>query len=135
MNIERTVHICGKDVKMRYCTATETGYEEASGKSSAIFIPKIIEGKDGNPTKVIPQSTTADCILLATAGIVAAYTRINEEAPITADNILYEAEPEEVTALIKAILEMRNEWYKVPSVVNKQDKGVTEDDGKESEKN
>lgn len=120
---------------MRYCTATETGYEEASGKSSAIFIPKIIEGKDGKPTKVIPQSTTADCILLATAGIVAAYTRINEEAPITADDILYEAEPEEVTALITAILEMRNEWYKIPNVVNKQDKGVTEDDGKDSEKN
>lgn len=120
---------------MRYCTATETGYEEASGKSSAIFIPKIIEGKDGKPTKVIPKSTTADCILLATAGIVAAYTRINEEAPITADDILYDAEPEEVTALITAILEMRNEWYKIPSVVNKQDKGVTEDDDKDSEKN
>ena len=120
---------------MRYCTATETGYEEASGKSSAIFIPKLIKDKDGTPTKVIPQSTTADCILLATAGIVAAYTRINEEAPITADDILYEAEPEEVTALITAILEMRNEWYKIPNVVNKQDKGVTEDDGKDSEKN
>lgn len=121
MNIERTIHICGKDVLMCYCTATETGYESISGKSSVIFIPKITKDEHGNIQSVTPQSNVADCITLAVAGIIASYTRRHQDAPISSEDIMYEASPEEVQDLIRNILEMRNEWYKVPILVKSQE--------------
>ena len=137
MNIEKTIHICGKDVLMRYCTATETGYESISGKSSVIFIPKAVKDNSGNIISVEPQTNIADCITLAVAGIIAAYSRLHQDAPITSDDILYDATPDEVQNLITVILEMRNEWYQVPNVVKPED-SITEQDVKqdsEEEKN
>lgn len=102
---------------MCYCTATETGYESISGKSSVIFIPKITKDEHGNIQSVTPQSNVADYITLAVAGIIASYTRRHQDAPISSEDIMYEASPEEVQDLIRNILEMRNEWYKVPILV------------------
>lgn len=106
---------------MCYCTATETGYESISGKSSVIFIPKITKDEHGNIQSVTPQSNVADCITLAVAGIIASYTRRHQDAPISSEDIMYEASPEEVQDLIRNILEMRNEWYKVPILVKSQE--------------
>lgn len=119
--VERTVKICGKEVLMCYCTATETGYEAISGKSSVIFIPKVTKDDKGNITSVESQANVADCITLAVAGIIASYTRRKEKSPITSDDILYEGTPEEVQNLITTILNMRNEWYQVPSLIKKED--------------
>lgn len=105
---------------MCYCTATETGYETITGKSSVIFIPKVTKDDNGKIISVEPQTNVADCISLAVAGIIASYTRRKEKAPITSDDILYEGTPEEVQNLIKVILEMRNEWYQVPSLLKKE---------------
>lgn len=118
--VERTVKICGKEVLMCYCTATETGYETITGKSSVIFIPKVTKDDNGKIISVEPQTNVADCISLAVAGIIASYTRRKEKAPITSDDILYDGTPEEVQNLIKVILEMRNEWYQVPSLIKKE---------------
>lgn len=118
--VERTVKICGQDILMCYCTATETGFETITGKSSVIFIPKVTKDDKGKIISVEPQTNVADCISLAVAGIIASYTRRKEKAPITSDDILYDGTPEEVQNLIKVILEMRNEWYQVPSLINKE---------------
>lgn len=116
MKAERTISILGKEVKMRYCAAAETGYEQLSGHSSARFIP---QKKDG---EVVPaEATTIDFIYLAVASIVAAYAASQEESPITAEQILYEASPFEVGELIKAVSELRSKWYNVPAVMNKKE--------------
>ena len=54
MATEKNIQICGKQVTMRYCAATETGYEKISGKSSAIFVPEIEKDEDGN---IIDENT------------------------------------------------------------------------------
>ena len=127
MNIERTINICGQDVLMCYCAATETGYETISGKSSVIFIPKVIKDAKGQVQTVEPNCNMADCITLAVAGIIASYDRRHQEAPITSEDILYNAAPSEVQNLITAILEMRNEWYQVPNMIKKEDGGPDQD--------
>lgn len=130
--VERTVKICGQEVLMCYCTATETGYEAISGKSSVTFVPNVIKDDQGNIASVESQANVADCITLAVAGIIASYTRRKEKVPITSDDILYNGSPEEVQNLITAILEMRNEWYQVPSVIKKED-NQEQDDNSDSD--
>ena len=133
MTTEKTIQICGKQVTMRYCAATETGYEKITGKSSAIFVPEIEKDEDGNIKSVKQNAKTEDFIILAVAAIIAAYQRKKEDAPITADDIIYEANPEEVTELLKTICELRNEWYNIPAVVN-TDENMTDDEKEAAEK-
>ena len=122
---EKTIQICGKDVQMRYCAAAETGYERLSGQSSDIFVPEVERDDEGNITNVKQRAKADDYIKLAIAAIIAAYARQNEESPITADDIMYDATPQEVTTLITTVIELRAKWYEIPSVV-KQDEPADE---------
>lgn len=135
MNTERTIHICGKDVAIRYCAATETGYETISGQSISVFIPDIEKDKKGKIIKVTSKATMQDFITLAVAGILAAYARRKEQEPITTDDIIYDATPDEVTELIKTISELRNEWYQVSKVVKKESEAPGDEPEGEGEKN
>jgi len=116
----KTITICGKDVELLYCAATETGYESISGQSCEIFIPEISKDKKGKE-QIRMRATTRDYIQLAVAAVIAAYTRKGEDAPVTADDILYNATSKEVTQLITTVIELRNAWYQVPSVIKPED--------------
>ena len=116
----KTITICGKDVEMLYCAATETGYESISGQSCEIFIPEISKDKKGKE-QIRMRATTRDYIQLAVAAVIAAYTRKGEDSPVTADDILYNATSQEVTKLITTVIELRNAWYQVSSVIKPED--------------
>lgn len=116
----KTITICGKNVELLYCAATETGYESLSGQSCEIFIPEISKDKKGKE-QIRMRATTRDYIQLAVAAVIAAYTRKGEDAPVTADDILYNATSQEVTKLITTVIELRNAWYQVPSVIKPED--------------
>ena len=119
MIAEKTINICGKEVQMRYCIAAETGYEVLSGQSIEVFNPTVTKrDADGKPTKFdAPKASTADYIKLACAAIVAAYERNGQDAPIKAEEILYDATSEEITSLVTAIVELRLQWYNIPGVI------------------
>ena len=120
MIAEKTIKICGKEVQMRYCAAAETGYERLSGQSSDIFVPDVEKDEEGNIKNVIQKAKADDYIKLAIAAIIAAYARKEQDPPITADDIIYDAEPEEVSALITSVVELRAKWYNIPTVVSEQ---------------
>lgn len=113
---EKTITICGQQVKMRYCAATEIGYEKLSDKSSAIFVPEVIKDENGTITDVKQNATLSDFVQLAIAGIIAAYDSENDEAPVTAKQILNEAAGNEISKMVTTIVELRNDWYSVPNV-------------------
>lgn len=119
MNPERTINICGQEVRMRYCAATETGFEALSGKKIEIFTPTVLEyDENGKPMKIEPpKASSDDYIKLAMSAIVSAYARNNEEPPITADAIIYDANPQEVTLLLTTVIQMRAEWYQLPATI------------------
>ena len=104
MTNEKSIFICGKEVKMRYCAATENGFELMSGK-------KIYE---------IDFQSQEDLMRLALAAIIAAYEHDGQDAPIEAKDILYDAMPAEIVELFKATLELRASWYEVPLVLKEQ---------------
>lgn len=115
---EKTITICGKEVKMIYCAATENGYEDLSNKSIGVFVPEF--GKDEEGNDIIVKQAEAhigDFVMLAIAGIIAYYAKNNQGVPVKTEEIIYESRPAERNELITAIVELRNEWYKVPSVV------------------
>ena len=132
---EKTIQICGKDVQMRYCAAAETGYERLSGQSSEIFVPEVERDDEGNITSVKQRAKADDYIKLAIAAIIAAYARQNEESPITADDIMYDATPQEVTTLITTVIELRAKWYEIPSVVKQDEPADEEDENDDKPKN
>ena len=117
---ERTINILGKDVRMKYCAATETGFEKLTGKS----------------INDISFTTQEDLIALAVSSIVAAYARNNEEPPISSDDLLYDAKPTDIVELAKTVIELRAEWYGIPKVVaDELAKEAEEIDDSEVEKN
>lgn len=134
MNKIETITICGKDVNIMYCAATETGYEIVAGKSSQVFLPTVLErDENGKVTKAEPPAATLDdYIKLALAGIIAAYASEDKEPPVTDKDILYKATSEEITNLVGTIGKLRVAWYNVPDVV-KPDK--QQEEGGEQPKN
>ena len=115
---EKEITINGQQIKMIYCAATESGYEEISRKSISVFVPEF--GKDENDNTIITkqaEATIGDFVSLAFAGIVAAYVRDKKDVPVTSEYILYEATPAERNDLLTAIVELRNAWYHVPEVI------------------
>ena len=122
MKSETTITICGKEVGMRYCAAAETGYEQLSGKSSDVFSPTVKNrDADGTPIEVdAPKATENDYIMLAVAAIIAYYAKNGGKEPIKTEDILYDATSQEVIELMTTVIQLRNEWYKVPSVVKEE---------------
>ena len=104
MTNEKTITICGKEVRLRYCAATENGFELMSGK-------KIYE---------IDFQSQEDLTRLAIASIIAAYERDGQDAPIEAKEILYDATPAEIVELFKTTMELRAAWYEVPLILKEQ---------------
>ena len=111
---EATITLCGQEVKMRYCAATEIGYEELTDKSSAIFVPEVKKDKNGKIKDVKQNANLNDYIKLSIAGIIAAYPD-GEEPPVTAKQIINEATGEEITNMVTAIVKLRAEWYRIPT--------------------
>jgi hypothetical protein len=115
---ERKITICGKEVTMIYCAATENGFEQISGKSIAVFVPTFENNDKGETVIKEPaKAMIGDYVMLAVAGIVASYTKKKEEPPISSDEILYEATPQDRNDMLAAVTELRNEWYGITAVV------------------
>ena len=129
MNPERTITITHKnadgkleptEVRMLYCAASETGFQDLSGKNISVFMPKI-EFENGEAVmKEPPAADDIDYIKLATACITAAYMRDNEEPPITSEDILYNASRDEVIEMVKAVAQMQQEWMFVPPTIERE---------------
>ena len=97
----KEITLCGQQVKLIYCAASENGFEDLSGKS--------INDLDFTKSK--------DILNLSLACIVAAYTAENQEPPIKSEDILYDATPQEISELLTTVIMLRVEWYTVPDVV------------------
>lgn len=124
---EKKIKIDGKDVSMIYCAATENGFESLSGKSINVFVPEFGKDENGKTVVVAPaKAILGDFVTLAIAGIIAAYTWKGEEMPLTAEYILYSATPFERNDLITSIVELRQEWYAIPEVVEETIKKESE---------
>ena len=133
MNTEKTITLCGKEVKILYCTATENGFEELSDKSISVFLPTFGEDEDGKSVITEPaKANIGDFVKLAIAGIIAAYAKEDQEPPVSTKDILFNTKPAERNELVTAIVSVRNEWYEISKVLEESIKAEQENsqDGK-----
>ena len=115
---QRKITICGKEVDIFYCAATEKGFETMTDKTVAVFWPTFKQNEQGETVlDQMPTAKTGDYLYLAIAGIVAADTYYKREATIDTNDILFNATPEERNLLVQTIAELRDEWYGIPKVV------------------
>ncbi len=118
----KTITLCGKQVEMLYCAATETGYEQlvsGTGKDINVFLPTILErDENGKPIRIDkPKAGADDYLKLAIAAIIAAASRNKKKPEVTADDVMYDASSTEITEMITTVIELRNKWYQVPEAV------------------
>lgn len=133
---QKEIAICGKQVKICYCAATENGFEQISGKNINVFVPKFGKDDQGNTIVVEEaQALTSDYVTLAIAGIVAAYSYDNQDPPIESREIIYNATPAERNDIITTILALRNEWYNLPNVVEESMEAEHSKEDEDAEKN
>lgn len=137
---KKEITICGKQVEIFYCTATENGFERMSGKQINVFLPTFKTDENGNQViDKMPEATNEDYLYLAMSGIVAADTYYDRDTTITSKEILYEAKPAERNALVQAIIELRSEWYDIPKIVadivKRENEKAKADGGEEPAKN
>lgn len=135
--MQKTITLCGRHVEMIYCSATENGYEDLSGKSIQVFVPTYGKDADGNDIIVAPaEAKIGDYVTLAIAGIMAAYALHEQDAPVGPKDILFKINGKERNEMITSIIELRNKWYDIPDVVKdmiKADASVSNDDKKGDE--
>lgn len=118
----RTLTICGHEVEICYCAATETGFEDLSMK----------------PIYELNFKSQKDLLTLCTCAIVSAYAPKGEQPPISSSTLLYEATPQEIVQLTTAVIELRAEWYGIPKVIEddiKRENEEAEANGEEPTKN
>jgi hypothetical protein len=127
---EITINICGQEVLMRYCAASETGFEQLTGHSAAVFEYTHEKDEDGKDKLVPPAATAGDYIHLAWASIAAAYLKQGDKKPpLTLANVLCDTTPAEAKELIVKVIELRNKWYEVPEVAAKDQDAPQPEDG------
>ena len=130
MNPERIINLTRKnengdteqiDVKMRYCAATETGYQDMSDKTMDVFVPSFSVNDEGKPyITEPPKAKDKDYIQLAIAAINSAYECDGGKSPVKSDDILYHSTRAQVVAMCKAVIEMHQEWLMLPSTIEKE---------------
>lgn len=127
---EKTINICGMEVRVCYCAATENAFEGLTNKSISVFVPTFGKNDDGETIIKEPaKALTGDYLFLGIGGIIAAYGRDNLPMPVDTNTILFDATPEDTSTLISAIIELRQKWYNVPEVIAKEE----QPDGKEEQ--
>jgi hypothetical protein len=109
---EKEITIAGKKVHITYCYATEIAFTDLAGKDIQQFFNEIT-----NPT----AATQRDVLCLIIAAATPYYAQKGEEVPLTADDIMYNSEPADITKAVEAIIMLRAEWYKLPASEEKKD--------------
>lgn len=129
---EKKINICGQEVRICYCAATENAFENITGKSISVFVPTF--GKDEKGKTIIKEpakALTGDWMFLGIGGIIAAYSKVNQDAPVDTNKVLFEASPEDVTNLITTIVELRGQWYNVPEIIPKDEQPANYHEGEQ----
>lgn len=118
--ITKEITLCGKQVKLAYCYATEISYNILSDEDITDFITEaVVAVQDKNRMPDIRKS-----IFLVLASMQSYYESKDEQAPITDKQLMYDSTSEELGAAIGVVIGLRTNFYHIP-------KGEPEDKQKE----
>ena len=106
---ERSITICGRQVHVAYCYATEIAFHAYTGRSVSEFITEsAAAAKEGRTPD--PQGQ----VHLILSAIMAYSEARNEEPAVRDRDIIYDASPSEIGSAVGDIVRMYAEWYALP---------------------
>lgn len=108
--ITKEITLCGKQVVLAYCYATEIGYKTLSDEDIIDFGSEIAEKIQQQQMPDIKRT-----IFLILASMNSYYEFNNEEAPISDKDLMYKSDPKEVGVALGTILGLRGKFYHLPT--------------------
>ena len=106
----KDIQICGTTVTLGYCYATEISFKILSGED---IQPFILESIQMISESKFPDTEKAIFLILAAA---MAYSESHEqEPPIDAKTIMYEASPTEVGTALGTVIALWTDFYHIPA--------------------
>lgn len=112
---KKEITLCGKQVTLAYCFATEIAFQKYTGVGLDKFDPV-------NPEHVI---------YTVLAAILSYYESEGQEMPVKDTDLMYHAAPTELTTALTEIFELRKEWYDIPKGAERKDEEPVDKEGKE----
>jgi hypothetical protein len=107
--ITKEVTICGKQVTLAYCYATEIAFKNLCNEDMFDFTKHAIESIQAERDPDIEKT------IYAIIASMMAYYEEKDKAPIKDTDLMKEAKPVEIGTAMLAILSMRAEFYHVPA--------------------
>lgn len=107
--ITKEITICGKQVTLAYCYATEISYKILSDEDIIDFGQEIVEKIQHEQMPDIRRT-----IYLIIASLQSYYESKSETCPITDKELMYECTPQEIGQALGIIIGMRQMFYHVP---------------------
>jgi hypothetical protein len=120
--VTKEITICGKQITLAYCYATEISYKILSDEDIIGFSQEIVEKIQHEQMPDIKKT-----IFLILASMQSYYESKGEQCPITDKELMYECTPTEIGKALGTVIALRSEFYHVPSDEPKD----KPDDGKE----
>ena len=108
--ITKEITICGKQVTLAYCYATEISYKILSDEDIIDFGQEIVEKIQQDQMPDIRKT-----IFLIVASMQSYYESKGEQCPITDKDLMYECTPQEIGVALGTIIGLRSQFYHVPS--------------------
>ena len=106
----KEITLCGKQVSLSYCYATEISYKMLADEEIENYMADAVQELSNNKMPDIRRS-----IFLIIAAMQAFYEPANEEIPIDDKALMYECSPKDMGTAIGTILSLRSQFYHVPS--------------------
>lgn len=126
--ITKEITLCGKQVTLAYCYATEIAYKDLSDENIADYIKEAvtcIQQKLNDPD-------TKRTIFAILACMLAYYQSKGEDAPLKDSDLMNEADPMEIGNAIINIVAMRMDFYHIPKGEPKDPEPKTEEEHKKN---
>ena len=108
---KKEVTIAGKPVTLAYCYATEIIFNDLTGEDINEYFKEVFFSGEGK-SKANPKK-----LLYAVLACAIAYAEgtTTTEGVLEDKTLMYEAKPDELIEAFKVVVELHNEWYKLPS--------------------
>jgi cell division protein ZapA (FtsZ GTPase activity inhibitor) len=106
----KTITIAGKEVTLAYCYATEIGYKLLSDEDITAYMADAMEALKESR---MPDTRKTVYVVIAA---INAYSEWQGEQPVISDrDLMYDATPLELGTALGTIIQLRADFYKVPS--------------------
>ena len=129
---KKKVKIAGKQVWLAYCYATELAFYDMTDTDINDFFKEFFSPnkEEDDEEKKKKESRKLKLILYAIFAAAFSYSEsVERDCEIDHKTLMFHAKPAEITDAFACVIELRNEWYKLPS----NDKPKKEDE--DGEKN